>query len=86
MTQLGILYFAWVRDKIGKDADLIDHPGGSMTISGLIDQLKATDSGYAEAFSDPDRLRAALDHAFVPLETKIGDACEVALFPPVTGG
>ena len=86
MDQLDILYFAWVREKIGRDGDMIDHPGADTSISGLIDLLRARGGGYAEAFAEPDRLRAALDHAFVPLETMIGNAREVAIFPPVTGG
>ncbi len=83
---LDILYFAWVREAIGKDGDRVDHPGADVSISALLDQLVAKGGGYTEAFADRTRLRAALDHAFVSLETPLGDAKELALFPPVTGG
>tara|TARA_R110000782_G_scaffold167129_6_gene259228 strand:+ start:31016 stop:31279 length:264 start_codon:yes stop_codon:yes gene_type:complete len=86
MAQLDILYFAWVREAIGKDGEQLDHPGGDMTVAGLIDLLRGRGEGYVQAFEQPERVRAALDHAFVPLETPLGDAHELALFPPVTGG
>lgn len=85
-TQLSVLYFAWVREAIGKDGDAIDHPDGAVTVGGLIGMLADRGDGYAQAFADPGRIRAALDQRFVPLDTIIGDARELALFPPVTGG
>ena len=86
MAGLNLLYFAWVRDAIGTGEEQLDHPGADMTISGLIDTLSARGGGYAEAFADRTRIRAALDQHFVPLGTLLGDARELALFPPVTGG
>lgn len=86
MATLDILYFAWVREAIGKDGDTIDHPGADSTVASVIEQLKARGEGYAVAFADPARLRAALDQAFVPLDARIEQAMELALFPPVTGG
>lgn len=83
---LDLLYFAWVREAIGRDGETIEHPGADATIADLITTLAARGAGYAEAFADPGRLRAALDHAFVPLDTPLGEAHELALFPPVTGG
>jgi len=86
MEKLDILYFAWVREAIGKDGELIDHPGPEMRISDLIAQLRERGGGYAEAFADPAKLRAAVDQAFVPLDCTLGHAHELAIFPPVTGG
>ncbi len=86
MAQLEILYFAWVREAIGKDGERIDHPGADMTVAALIGMLSDQGEGYAQAFADPGRLRAALDQQFVPLSSHLGDARELALFPPVTGG
>ena len=48
--------------------------------------LAARGGGYAQALGDPARLRAAIDQRFAPLDTPIGEAREIALFPPVTGG
>lgn len=86
MADLNILYFAWVRERIGKDGEQVARPETDTSISALLDALSATTPGHAEAFADRARLRAALDQRFVPLDTVIGDAHELAIFPPVTGG
>lgn len=86
MVRLDILYFAWVREAIGADGESIDHPGADMTVAGLITVLAARGGGYAQAFAHPERIRAALDQGFVPLDAPLGQARELALFPPVTGG
>lgn len=83
---LTILYFAWVRDRIGRGEERIAHPGADCTIATLLDRLAGKGAGYAAAFADRARLRAALDQDYVPLDAAIGDARELAIFPPVTGG
>lgn len=86
MAGLSLLYFAWVRERIGTGEERIDTPAPGTTIAMLLDTLSATSAGHEAAFADRARLRAALDQRFVPLETEIGDARELAIFPPVTGG
>ncbi len=86
MAALTLLYFAWVRERVGQGEERIDRPAPGTTISALLDGLAARSAGHAAAFADRGRLRAALDLRFVPLETEIGEARELALFPPVTGG
>lgn len=81
-----MLYFAWVRERIGRSAETVDPPGDIATVSGLIDWLAAGSDAHAAAFVDRTRLRAAVDQMFVPLHTSIGNAREIAIFPPVTGG
>lgn len=83
---LEILYFAWVRDGIGKDGERIDSPSPETTVEKLVASLAERGEGYADVLADRKRLRAALDQSFVPLDTPIGRARELALFPPVTGG
>ena len=83
---LDILYFAWVREAIGHDGERIELPPAAKTVADLIDWLAERGGGYAEAFEDKSRLRAALNQHFVALDTAIGSARELALFPPVTGG
>ncbi|HUD95441.1 molybdopterin converting factor subunit 1 [Sphingobium sp.] len=83
---LTIVYFAWVREAIGQDEEQVERPGPNATVADLVESLAARGGGYAEALGDPARLRAAIDQRFVSLDTPIGDAREVALFPPVTGG
>jgi molybdopterin synthase sulfur carrier subunit len=86
MAALDILYFAWVRERIGIGEERIASPPAGTSIAVLLDMLSAQSEGHAAAFADRTRLRAALDQRFVPLDTEIGEARELALFPPVTGG
>ncbi|WP_311267205.1 molybdopterin converting factor subunit 1 [Sphingobium sp. WCS2017Hpa-17] len=83
---LTLVYFAWVRESIGHDEEQMERPTPGTTVADLIATLAARGGGYAQALADPAKLRAAIDQRFVPLDTVIGDAKEVALFPPVTGG
>ncbi len=86
MAALTIVYFAWVREAIGRDEEQVDRPAAGARIADLADRLAARGGGYAPALGDPARLRAAIDQRFAPLDTPIGEAREIALFPPVTGG
>ena len=81
-----MLYFAWVREAIGVAGEQVDPPATVRTIADLIGWLAARGEEYDRVLTDMTRLRAALDQRFVPLDSPLGAACEVALFPPVTGG
>jgi molybdopterin synthase sulfur carrier subunit len=83
---LELLYFAWVREAIGRDGERVDPPAGVTDVAGLIAWLAARGGGYAEALAEPAKLRAAVDQLFVPLDASIAGAREIAIFPPVTGG
>jgi len=81
-----LLYFAWVRERIGTGAEQRDPPEAVRNVADLIEWLATLSPGHAEAMREPERLRAAIDQKFVPLDTLLGSAREVAIFPPVTGG
>jgi len=81
-----ILYFAWVRETIGRDAERVTPPAEVTTLAGLIDWLSGTSDAHARAFADRDRLRMAIDQRFAALDSTIAGAREIAIFPPVTGG
>ncbi|PXA99418.1 molybdopterin converting factor subunit 1 [Nostoc sp. 3335mG] len=81
-----LLYFAWVRERIGTGQESVDPPEAVRNVADLIDWLATRSAGHAEAFAEPARLRAAVDQRFVPLDAELGNAREVAIFPPVTGG
>ena len=81
-----LLYFAWVRERIGLDGECVEPPAGITTMGDLIDWLAARGGGYASAFADRQRLRAAIDQRFADFDEAIVGAREIALFPPVTGG
>ena len=81
-----ILYFAWVRERVGMAEEKVTPPAGVADVAALVDWLATRSDGHRAAFADPARLRAAVDQAFVPLDAPIAGAREVAIFPPVTGG
>ncbi len=81
-----ILYFARIREAIGRSAETVSPPGEVVTIADLIDWLAARGDGHAEAFADRTLVRAAIGDDFVDADTPIANAREIALFPPVTGG
>jgi molybdopterin synthase sulfur carrier subunit len=81
-----LLYFAWVRERVGKPEEEIDLPAGVATIADLIAWLSRRGDEYAHAFENPKVIRAAVDRAHVKAETAIAGAREIAFFPPMTGG
>ncbi len=81
-----ILYFAWLRERIGVDHEARDLPATLMTPAALIDWLIAQGGGYREAFADLTRIRCAIDQQMAPLDAPMTGAREIAFFPPVTGG
>lgn len=83
---LRILYFAWVREQIGLGEEDVDPPADVASVAQLVTWLAERSPGHAAAFADRERLRAAIDNCFVPFDTPVADATEIALFPPVTGG
>ncbi|TPG43582.1 molybdopterin converting factor subunit 1 [Sphingomonas koreensis] len=83
---IDMLYFAWVREAIGSGHERIEPPAETVTVADLIGWLAGRSEGHARAFADRSKLRAAIDQRFVPFDTAIAGAREVAIFPPVTGG
>jgi len=81
-----LLYFARVREAIGRSAETVSPPPEVTTVADLIDWLAARGGGYAEAFADRARIRAAIGDVFADPDSLIAGAREIALFPPVTGG
>lgn len=80
-----ILYFAWLRERVGAGREDVD-AGGARTVAELIEALKARDARYAAAFADLSAIRVALDHEQAELDAPLEGVAEVAFFPPVTGG
>lgn len=81
-----VLYFAWVRERIGLEAEDVAVPEGVATVAELAAYLAARGEGYARAFENPRIVRAALDRRHAKPDTKLGGAREIAFFPPMTGG
>jgi molybdopterin converting factor subunit 1 len=83
---LKVLYFAWVRQKVGMAEEDIAPPPEVRDVAGLIAFLSARSPGHAAAFADPRQLRAAVNQDFATPDAPVGPGDEVAFFPPVTGG
>jgi molybdopterin synthase sulfur carrier subunit len=81
-----ILYFASVREKIGKEAEEIDLPAGVATVAALRSYLRARGGSYEHAFSEKALLRSAINQDMVQPAAVVSAGDEVAFFPPVTGG
>lgn len=82
---MNLLYFAWVRQKVGLSEETIDLPAGVKTVGDLAAHLRAR-GGYGEAFADLSRLKAAVNQEHVGFDARIAAGDEIAFFPPVTGG
>jgi molybdopterin synthase sulfur carrier subunit len=81
-----LLYFARVKQMVGKGEEEVELPAGIATVGALIEWLKGRDEGYAHAFADLRVVRAAINQAHVQLDAPLEGAHEIAFFPPVTGG
>jgi sulfur-carrier protein len=80
------VYFAWVRERIGKAEEDIAPPADVVTIGQLIAWLSRRGEEYAYAFEKASIIRAAIDRAHVKHDAVIAGAREIAFFPPMTGG
>ena len=81
-----LVYFAWVRERIGKADEDLAPPRSVTTIAELMKWLAQRGEEYAHAFENPKIIRAAIDRAHARHDTAIAGAREIAFFPPMTGG
>jgi molybdopterin synthase sulfur carrier subunit len=81
-----LIYFAWVRERVGKNEEEVEPPPEVKTVADLIDWLKGLGEGYAYAFEKASTVRAALDKVHARHDRLIAGAKEIAFFPPMTGG
>ena len=81
-----VRYFAWIRERIGRDEEEIDPPAGVLTLADLAAWLATQGEEYAHAFEHPDVVRAAIDQVHARPDAAIAGAREIAFFPPMTGG
>jgi molybdopterin synthase sulfur carrier subunit len=81
---IDVLYFAWVRERIGLPRERIET--SAATVADLVAELRAREDRYALAFSDTAALRVALDQDLADFDAPLSGVREVAFFPPMTGG
>jgi sulfur-carrier protein len=80
------LYFAWIRERVGKAEEELEPPPGIATVGDLIAWLSMRGDRYAHAFETPATVRVALDRSHAKHEATIAGVKEIAFFPPMTGG
>jgi molybdopterin synthase sulfur carrier subunit len=81
---IDVMYFAWVRERIGLPKEQIETTAG--TVSELVEELRQREPRYEAAFADLDALRVAVDQELADFDAPLAGAREVAFFPPMTGG
>ncbi|MDE4132519.1 molybdopterin converting factor subunit 1 [Phaeobacter sp. QD34_3] len=81
---MDILYFAWVRERIGLPRESIE--SSAATVADLVEELRAREQRYEAAFADLSALRVALDQELSDFDASLEGVREVAFFPPMTGG
>lgn len=79
-----VLYFAWVRERIGLPRERVETQAA--TVAQLVEELRAREDRYAVAFADLTALRVALDQELASFDAPLAGVREVAFFPPMTGG
>jgi molybdopterin synthase sulfur carrier subunit len=83
---LKLVYFAWVRERIGLTEEEVALPGSVATVADLVEWLKTRGPEYEHALAEPSAVRVAVDRIHQGRNAPIAGAREIALFPPMTGG
>ncbi len=81
-----LIYFAWVRERIGKQEEEVELPASVATVADLLQWLRARGEEYENVLQQPQVIRVAIDREHVDHAQEIAGAREIALFPPMTGG
>ncbi len=81
-----VLYFSWIKDKLGKSHEEIQVNDSIKTINDLITLLKQTNEIYEDVFKDTSSIKVSINMETARFEDSIHDQDEVAFFPPMTGG
>ncbi|MGU3541119.1 molybdopterin converting factor subunit 1 [Methylobacterium sp. A54F] len=81
-----LVYFAWVRERVGCPEETVTPPAGVATVADLVAWLRGRGESYAHAFENPAIVRTAIDKVHAKPDASIAGAREIAFFPPMTGG
>ncbi len=84
MPNVSIKYFASVREALGSAGESMHT--SALTVGDLRDELIARGGAYAQELARGRSVRIALNHTMTEEGAALSEACEVAFFPPVTGG
>ena len=81
-----LLYFSWIKDKIGKSQENIDINNDIKTVEDLIKFLSAISDDYKVVFKDTSSIKVSINMETANFNDKLNNDDEVAFFPPMTGG
>ena len=81
-----VLYFASIREALGRDAEDLELPAGVATLAALRSHLRTRGGAWSDALAEGKLLRAAVNQDMAQPSAAIKAGDEVAFFPPVTGG
>lgn len=81
-----VLYFAWLRERVGVAGETVTLPAGGITVAGLVGLLRARSPRHEAAFANGATIRCAINQDFAAPDAAVAPGDEVAFFPPVTGG
>ena len=81
-----VLYFAWVRQKVGIAEEEVAPPPEVADVGALMAWLASRSPGNAAAFANARAIRAAVNQEFATPDQPVRPGDEIAFFPPVTGG
>ena len=85
-SEVKILYFSWIRERVGMGEEMVGIPATVQTVGQMLDWLQGRNEQFAAALEFPEIIRVALDQEHVDHDQDLGSAREIALFPPMTGG
>lgn len=81
-----LLYFAWLRERLGRAEEEVSVPPGVDTVGALLAWLRERGSPYTDVLTETARIRSAVNQDFASDSARIAAGDEIALFPPITGG
>lgn len=81
-----ILWFAWLRTRVGTAAEDVAPPETVDTVAKLLDWLAGRSPGHAQALAQRAVVRVAVNQAYAKPDQQVRPGDEIAIFPPVTGG
>ena len=85
-SRIDLLYFSWIRERIGTGGETVLPPPTLKTVRDLVGWLCDRNQQYLEAFANLYAIRVAVDQEMANFDTSIQGTREIAFFPPVTGG
>jgi molybdopterin synthase sulfur carrier subunit len=86
MSSVQLVYFSWVRERIGCAGETLALPHNPVPLSQILDQLANRGDGYADVLATRTQVRLAVNQSYVDANFLVHAGDEIAIFPPVTGG